>query len=284
MTKPTTPTTTPPPPVPHTLISFPSPHILLVTLNRPAQLNAIPQPQHFALSHLWDWFDAEPALRAAILTGSGRAFCAGADLKEWDTINADASPPSGEEAKGGKIPPSGFGGLSNRPGKKPVIAAVNGLCLGGGMEMLLNCDIVVAAPAAQFALPEVRIGVIAVAGGLPRLAHSVGRQRAMEMALTGKRYGAREMREWGLVNEVVGEGEVVEAALRWAEMIVRNSPDAVVVSREGVRMAWEGVGAVQATELVKEGWYKRMEGGENMREGIRSFVERRKPVWRDSKL
>ncbi|KAI1497473.1 enoyl-hydratase [Biscogniauxia marginata] len=288
--------TTTPPPVLHTLISFPATHILLVTLNRTKQLNAIPRPQHFALERLWDWFDDEPALRCAVLTGSGRAFCAGADLKEWDSINSSAAAANGVSSQSAaardrprdRFPTGGFGGLSNRGGKKPIIAAVNGLCLGGGMEMVINCDLVVASAGAAFALPEVTIGVIAVAGGLPRLAQSVGRQRAMEISLSGKRYTAAEMREWGLVNEVVDEpGEedaVVKAALRWAEQIAGNSPDAVIVSREGVKMGWEGVGPVQATELLKEGWYGRMEKEENMVKGVRSFVERRKPVWKDSKL
>ncbi|KAI0592883.1 enoyl-hydratase [Biscogniauxia sp. FL1348] len=284
--------TSPPPPVPHTLVSFPAPHILLVTLNNPAQLNAIPRAQHFGLAQLWDWYDAEPALRAAVLTGAGRAFCAGADLKAW---HASYASPSAASAGEGRLPPTGFGGLSNRPGKKPVVAAVNGPCLGGGFEMLLNCDLVVAAKgspgagrdraaAATFALPEVSIGVIAVAGGLPRLGQSVGRQRAMEMALTGKRYSAEEMRDWGLVNEVVDAEAVLPVALKWAERIAANSPDAVIVTREGIKTAWEGVGPVQATDMVRDGWYGRIEGGENMVEGIRSFVERRKPVWKDSKL
>ncbi|KAI1639078.1 enoyl-hydratase [Biscogniauxia mediterranea] len=274
--------TKPPPPVPHTLVSFPARHILLVTLNNPAQLNAIARPQHFALALLWDWFDAEPSLRAAVLTGAGRAFCAGADLKAWHASYGDG------RGDGGSLPPSGFGGLSNRSGRKPVVAAVNGPCLGGGFEMLLNCDIVVAAAGegrTDFALPEVSIGVIAVAGGLPRLGQSVGRQRAMEMALTGKRYSAEEMRDWGLVNEVVAaEAAVLPVALKWAQRIAANSPDAVVVTREGVKSAWEGLGPAQATDMVRDGWYGRIEGGDNMVEGIRSFVERRKPVWKDSKL
>ncbi|KAI1335795.1 enoyl-hydratase [Xylariaceae sp. FL0016] len=285
--------TTPPPTVPHVLVSFPSPRILLVTLNRPDQLNAIPRPQHFALEKLWDWYDEEPSLRCAVFTGSGRAFCAGADLKEWDSINSDAAQQQQQQQTTEKhsdkpstrFPRSGFGGLSNRGGTKPVIAAVGGLCLGGGMEMAINCDMVVASGSAAFALPEVTIGVIALAGALPRLVRSVGRQRAMEMALTGKRYTAQEMKEWGLVNEVVGDGEdVVKAAVRWAELIAGNSPDSVIVSREGVKLGWEGVGPEQGTDLVIKGWYGRIEKGENMKEGVKSFVERRKPVWKDSKL
>ncbi|KAI0011230.1 enoyl-hydratase [Xylariaceae sp. FL0662B] len=308
--------TAPPPSVLHTLISFPSPHILLVTLNRAEQLNAIPRPQHFALERLWTWYDAEPSLRCAVITGAGRAFCAGADLKEWDRVQSGGGVPSSPHAaaapadndsedaprRNRRFPRGGFGGLSNRGGLKPVIAAVNGLCwvamwkenmlrtpmgdtVGGGMEMVLNCDLVIASPRAAFGLPEVKIGVIALAGALPRLVRSVGRQRAMEMALAGRRYSAADMRTWGLVNEVVEhDGDVLERALDWAREIADNGPDAVVVTREGVKLGWEAVGPEVATDLLIDGWFARIDGGENMVEGVRSFVERRKPVWKDSKL
>ncbi|KAI1470509.1 enoyl-CoA hydratase/carnithine racemase [Daldinia caldariorum] len=312
--QPSSPITTPPPTVPDTIISFPQPHVLLVTLNRPKQLNAIPRPQHFALERLWDWYDAEPALRCAVITGSGRAFCAGADLKEWDTLNSSSSSPdSPENAKASsaeeesshqqqqpqtkRFPPGGFGGMSNRGGLKPIVAAVNGICFGGGMEMAINCDLVVAAGSASFSLPEVTIGVIALAGALPRLVRSVGRQRAAEMALSGKRYGAREMLAWGLVNEVVEGGKddkdddggggskaVLEKALEWAQRIAGNSPDAVIVSREGLKLGWESVGPEQGTAILLKGWFARIEKGENAVEGVKSFVERRKPVWKNSKL
>ncbi|ORY64811.1 enoyl-hydratase [Pseudomassariella vexata] len=295
----------PPPAVLHTLISFPAPHILLATLNRPEKLNAIPRPQHFALERLWEWFDDEPGLRVAVIMGSGRAFCAGADLKEWDGINDDTGDQDQQrvamvemkEGCGGisnsRMPRGGFGGMSNRPGKKPILAAVDGICFGGGMEMAINCDMVIASSSSTFGLPEVTIGVIALAGALPRLVKSVGRQRAAEMALGGKAYTAEEMRGWGLVNEVVQvgkngkkeeEGKVLDAAMRWAKRIAGNSPDAVIVSREGLKLGWEGVAPDVATEILTKGWYGRMDKGENMVEGVKSFVERRKPVWRDSKL
>ncbi|KAI0128202.1 putative enoyl-CoA hydratase [Hypoxylon sp. NC0597] len=276
----------PPPPVPDTQLLFPRPHVLLVKLNRPNQLNAIPRPQQFALERLWDWFDAEPSLRVAVITGSGRAFCAGADLKEWDQSNSNSSPDPAPESGAKRFPSGGFGGMSNRGGLKPIIAAVNGICFGGGMEMAINCDIVVASAEAKFGLPEVTIGVIALAGALPRLVRTVGRQRAAEMALGGKSYGAKEMQTWGLVNQVVegGSEAVLEAALKWAERIAGNSPDAVIVSREGLKLGWESVGPEQGTDLLLNGWYKRIEKGENMIEGVKSFVERRKPVWKNSKL
>lgn len=281
----------PPPPVPDTLVSFPAPHVLLVTLNRPKALNAIPRPQHFALERLWAWYDEEPSLRCAVLTGTGRAFCAGADLKEWNTINGGDDDhgkngtPAPTDKPEGRMPRGGFGGMSNRGGKKPILGAINGICFGGGMEMAINCDMLVACASASFGLPEVTIGVIALAGALPRLVRTVGRQRAAEMALAGEAYPAERMRDWGLVNEVVADAAaVVPRALAWAARIAANSPDAVIVSREGLKLGWEGLGPEQATDWLTKGWYGRIEKGPNMVEGVKSFVERRKPVWTDSKL
>ncbi|EKG10063.1 hypothetical protein MPH_12843 [Macrophomina phaseolina MS6] len=270
---------TPPPKTQYCILSFPAPYVLLVTLNRPKELNCINTAGHIELDQVFTWLDREPALRVAIITGNGRAFCAGADLKEWDQNNSSGTARSNVSA-------SGFGALSRRSGLKPVIAAVNGLAYGGGCEMIINADMVVAAPKATFALPEVKRGVVALAGALPRLVRTVGKQRAMEMALTGRTVPAQEAREWGLVNKVVGEGEgeVVKEALRFAGMIVENSPDAVIVSREGVKMGWDGVGAEDATRIWAESWYPRLLAGENMKEGVRAFVEKRKPNWKAPKL
>lgn len=273
---------TPLPRVQDAIVSFPSPRILLVTLNRPKSLNCINSTGQYELDALWTWFDSEPSLRVAIITGAGRAFCAGADLKEWNNSNsADTSRP---------MPASGFAGLSMRRGKKPVIAAVNGICHGGGMEAAINCDIVIAAASAQFALPEVKRGVVALAGALPRLVRTVGRQRAMEMALTGRVLAAEEAERWGLVNRVVGDGgeggerEVVREAVRVGEEIAGNSPDSVIVSREGIKAGWEGMGVFEATEGTVREWYQKMDKGENMKEGVRAFVEKRAPRWVESKL
>lgn len=195
------------------------------------------------------------------------------------------------------MPVSGFGGLARRKGRKPVICAVNGLCLGGGAEMVINADIVVASSRAMFALPEVKRGVVALAGALPRLVRTVGKQRAMEMVLTGRMVGAAEAERWGLVNCLVevGDGKgrdgeeaveraVVLKALAVAGEIAGNSPDAVLVSREGVKLGWEGIGADEATAMLSDTWVKRLYEGENIKEGLTAFVEKRKPVWADSKL
>lgn len=283
----------PPPTCSNVLLSYPAPHVLLVTMNRPSSLNAIPSTQHGPMSGLWDWYDNEPTLRCAVLTGAGRAFCAGADLKEWNERNSAASPAELKrlEEQEAQLPPpkkwldAGFGGVSNRLGKKPIIAAVNGLCLGGGMEMALNCDMVVASAKAKFGLPEVKRGVVAIAGALPRIIKTVGRQRASEMALTGRMFSTAQMERWGVVNQIVEDGgDVVGEAVKMAVEVAGNSPDAVTVSREGLKLGWEGIGPDVGTRVLDQGIYGRIEGGENFKEGVRSFVEKRPPRWVDSKL
>ncbi|KAK7416228.1 hypothetical protein QQZ08_012079 [Neonectria magnoliae] len=271
-----------PPDVPDVILASPRPHVLLVTLNRPKQLNALPRHMHFALDELWAWYDAEPTLRCAVITGKGRAFCAGADLKEWHEKNNERDGGNHQQPVVEKWADNGFGGLSNRRGKKPIVAAVNGLCLGGGMEMVLNTDMVIASSGAKFGLPEVTRGVVAIAGALPRLIRSVGRQWASEMALLGRMYTATELQAWGLVNAVVDDA--VDEALRWAVELAGNSPDAVIVSREGLLGGWDGEDPRASTRRVDQGVFRRLDGGENMKEGVLSFVEKRKAVWKDSKL
>lgn len=192
------------------------------------------------------------------------------------------------------MPTSGFGGLARRKGKKPVVAAVNGLCFGGGSEMIINSDLVIASSRSMFGLPEVKRGVVALAGALPRLVRTVGKQRAMEMALTGRNVSPAEAERWGLVNEVVSIGEslgleegneiLIKRAVQVAGSIAGNSPDAVLVSREGIKLGWEGVGADEATVMLNETWVRRLNEGENIKEGLKAFVEKRQPVWKDSKL
>ena len=150
--------------------------------------------------------------------------------------------------------------------------------------MIINTDIVLASTSAIFALPEVKRGVAAIAGALPRLPRIVGKQRASEMALTGRVLKAEEAREWGLVNKVIEPAHLVDEAVRWAEEIAGNSPDSVIVSREGIKMAWEGRGVKEGTDRLRSEWYSKIDMGVNMKEGVRAFVEKRKPEWVDSKL
>lgn len=184
-----------------------------------------------------------------------------------------------------QLPEAGFGGISFRSGKKPVIAAVNGPAYGGGCEMVANCDMVIASASATFALPEVKRGVTAFGGALPRFIKTLGRQRATELALTGRTATAEEFREWGVCNFVVKDGDsVVDKAVEFANMIAENSPDATIITREGLKLGWEGLGVADASRLFMEGWSNRIYEGGNMQEGLNAFKEKRSPEWADSKL
>ena len=185
-------------------------HILTVTLNRPKLLNALHPPAHVELAEIFDAFEADPELWVAIITGAGeRGFCAGNDLKY-------------QAAGKGEIttPPSGFGGVTSRYDcVKPMIAAVNGVAMGGGFEIALACDMIIASDRATFALPEPRVGLAALAGGIHRLPRQIGLKNAMGMMLTGRRVDAEEGQRLGFVNEVVAHEELMPTALRWAAMI-----------------------------------------------------------------
>jgi len=245
---------------------------------------------------LFAWFDNEPSLRVAIVTGLGRAFCSGADLKEWNAHNAARA--AGKAGVRQPFPSSGFAGLSRRTGKKPVIGAVNGVAFGGGMEAVANLDCVVACRSAGFSLPEVKRGVAAAAGALPRIVRTVGRMRAMEMALTGRVVSAEEAEKWGFVNYVTDDHAdlksedvesvvgrpVVQKALELAGMIAGNSPDSVIVSKSGINAGWEDGSAENATRVQDLLWGEKLGATENIREGVLAFVEKREPRWRDSKL
>jgi enoyl-CoA hydratase/carnithine racemase len=274
-------------------LSFPIDHVLLITLNMPERLNALSSWQHEQLESVFRWYDREPSLRCAVVTGAGRSFCAGANLKEWkQRVEASVAP---KETPRVRWLTSGFGGLSNRTGKKPVIAAVNGPCMGGGMEMVVNCDLVVAGRTkAKFGLPEVQRGVVASAGSLPRLIRTLGMQRASEMAFLGRAYDSQTMQDWGLVNFVVNDDEndsgaqtgkaVVDEAIQLAKEISDNSPDSIITTREGLRLGWEAMGPTMATEVVGKGLLARMDNGENMKKGLSSFANRSKPRFVNSKL
>lgn len=274
------PTETPPPPTPTFLkLSYPSPRVLLVRMDRPKDLNAMSTAAQWEMDAVWKWFDQEPNLSVAIITGTGRAFSAGADLKEWNSsMAADADP----SKRMGNAP--AFKPLSRRLGKKPVIAAVNGLAMGGGCEFVVNCDLVIAADDAYFGLPEVKRGIAAIGGALPRLIRTIGLQRASEFALTGRNVSAHEMAQWGIVNKVVPKDQVVEEAVRYASMIAANSPDAIVCTRAGLRQGWETAAVERAVEWTLEKEFAELQKGENMLEGLRAFTEKREPRWKGSRL
>ncbi len=174
--------------------------------------------------------------------------------------------------------------LSRRRGKKPVIAAVNGLAAGGGTEFVVNCDLVVASEEAYFALPEVKRGLAPIGGALPRLMRIIGLQRASEMALTGRNISALEALNWGFVNKVVPKQEVVAEAVRYAEMIAKKSPDAIITTRSGLRQSWEQAKVEDAVRWTLEHEFAALQEGENIIEGLKAFSEKREPQWKGSKL
>ncbi|KAG1440196.1 hypothetical protein G6F56_012018 [Rhizopus delemar] len=202
----------------YVLLSIPEPHVLLITINREKQYNALNFPANWELDNVINWAEEENSIWCIIITGSGnKAFCTGMDL-----VSAHESRKSNTGSMDPKeLPPSGFGGISNRRmSRKPVIAAVNGFALGGGMEIVSACNVVVATEKSKFGLPEVKQGVVIGAGGLSRVARSVSYQVASELVLTGRFMGAKEAHFRGLVNQIVSnDTNVVEAALKVAKQI-----------------------------------------------------------------
>src|SRR5580698_643194 len=198
--------------------------ITIVTLSRPEVYNALHTDAHFELNKVFDDFSADPEQWVAIVTGAGdKAFCAGNDLK-W-------------QAAGGKRgwDTGGFAGLTSRfDCDKPIIAAVNGVAMGGGFEIALACDLIIASENATFALPEPRIGLAALAGGLHRLPRQIGLKRAMGMILTARHVSAREGETLGFVNEVVAPNELMAAARRWADLICECGPMSIRASKQAV--------------------------------------------------
>lgn len=179
----------------------------------------------------------------------------------------------------------GLAGLPRRSGKKPIIAAVNGICMGGGFEMIANCDMVLASASAVFSLPEVKRGIVPVAGCLPRLTRTLGLQRTTDLVLTGRKVTAQTLYEWGLVSRVIDPDEdVVHAAVQVAREMCTNSPDALIVGRQAIRMSWESGSVEEAVSAVAATWYPRLLAGPNFAEGIQAFVDKRPPVWINSKL
>ena len=246
--------------------------VLVITLDRP-KANAIDVPTSQALYAAFDRLRREPELRVAILTGAGEQFfSAGWDLKAaaaGEGITADHGP-------------GGFAGLTEFFDLgKPVIAAVNGLALGGGFELVLAADLVVAAEHAEFALTEVTLGLIPDAGGVLRLPARLPRPIALEHLLTGRRIGAAEAVRWGLVNQVVHADRLMEAALDLAHAISASAPLAVAAVLEIMRET-EGASVSGGYQIMRGRGlpaYQRMLDSDDAREGVRAFAERRPPRW-----
>ncbi|MGH6682233.1 MAG: enoyl-CoA hydratase-related protein [Bradyrhizobium sp.] len=241
--------------------------LTLITLNRPEVMNAVHTHMHFEMDEALNAFAADPEQWVAILTGAGeRAFSAGNDLK-W-------------QASGGEMrsPGSGFAGLTSRFDlAKPLIAAVNGVAMGGGFEIALACDIIIAAEHARMGLPEPRVGLAAGAGGVHRLPRQVPLKIAMGMMLTAKPITAAEAHRWGVVNEVVPGKDLIATAERWAGEIMECSPLSVQATKA---TAMAGLGAPIEEALSRR--YPSMERlmkSKDAVEGPRAFAEKRKPNW-----
>ena len=243
-------------------------NILQITLNRPEVYNAMHPPMHHELAQVWDAYSTDSDLWVAVLTGAGdKAFTAGNDLKFT--------------AAGGKnkMPPSGFAGLTQRFDlEKPIIAAVNGFAMGGGFETALSCDIILSADTATFALPEVKVGFFAAAGGVQRLSRYIGRLAAQELVLTGRSITAQEALAMGVVNAVVPKAELLDAAMAKATQITAVSPSAVKASKRVLNALTvvEGLpdSLAYSREVVAD-----LAQTEDFKEGVQAFVEKRKPKW-----
>jgi enoyl-CoA hydratase/carnithine racemase len=245
-------------------------HLLIVTINRPEVMNALHPPANAELSEIFDTFATDPDLWVAVVTGAGdRAFSAGNDLKYTAAGGEGALRP----------PKTGFGGLTSRFDlSKPLIAAVNGMAVGGGFEIALACDLIIAAENARFSLPEVRVGLAALAGGVHRLPRTIGPKKAMSLILTGRQVSAREGYELGFVNEVVPEGCALSGALRWADEILAASPMSVRASKQAVYLGLEQAGVAGAGS-IKYPAVTEMAASQDYIEGPRAFAEKRPPLW-----
>ena len=245
--------------------------ITIITINRPEVRNALHRPACLELEKVFDQFEADPASWVAIISGEGdMAFCAGNDLKFQAAGNDNT------------WPRSGFGGLTARIGlEKPVIAAVNGAALGGGFEIALSCDLIIAAEDAEFALPEPHVGLAAICGGVLRLSQQIPLKEAMGIILTGRRVLAAEGKSLGFVNEVVAKDQVLNAALRWAGEILKGSPLAIRASKALVNAGVADAALERTYPQQKQlPAVAALYASADRIEGPKAFTEKRRPVWR----
>jgi len=240
--------------------------IMTVTLNRPEAKNAANKAVAVGIAAAMDKLDADDSIRVAIITGAGGTFCAGMDLKAFV---------SGEMPM---VEGRGFAGLTEATPRKPLIAAVEGYALAGGLELAISCDLIVTADNAKFGIPETKRGLAAAAGGLMRLPRQIPPRIAMELALTGDFIDAQRAASLGLVNQVVPPGKALEAAKELAAKIVANGPLAVAVSKQVILES--------ADWTADEMWKKQQDlvmpifGSEDAMEGSIAFAEKRAPNWK----
>lgn len=239
---------------------------LLITLNRPDAMNAVNQAVSDQLAAAADQLDEDPNLSVGVLNGAGRGFCAGMDLKAF--------------VSGGMpdVEGRGFGGITERSAAKPLIAAIEGFALAGGLELALACDILVAAKGSKLGIPETGVGLFAGAGALFRLPQALPYGLAMKMALTAQPITAEAAHQYGLVTELADKGEAVNVALEIAEQIAKNAPLGLIASKALI--------AKSKGQTEAEFWaYQKAEhmhvfSSEDAREGATAFAEKRPPVWR----
>ncbi|WP_316529580.1 enoyl-CoA-hydratase DpgD [Kitasatospora brasiliensis] len=251
-------------------------HIARVTLNRPHVLNAMDQRMHAELGAVWDEVERDDRVRLVVLTGAGeRAFCVGQDLKERARLDAE----------GAEATTFGSRGLPGSPRlterfhlTKPVLAQVRGYALGGGFELVLACDLVIAAHSAVFALPEATLGLVPGAGGAFRLARQIPLKAAMGYLLTGRRMSAHQALAFGLVNEVVPDGELDACVQRWTADLLRCAPLSQRALKEAVMRSLDL--PLEQAFTTRYRWEQVRRASQDAREGPRAFADRRDPVWR----
>src|SRR5438270_11741205 len=238
----------------------------LITINRPDQRNAVNAPGAQGIAAALDELDEDPGLSVAVLTGAGKGFCAGMDLKAF---LAGEIPYAGDR---------GFAGITQRGSSKPLIAAVEGFAVAGGLEIALACDLIVASHGARLGIPEVKRSLVAAGGALLRLPRLLPRTIAMELAITGDPIEAQRGFALGLVNRLAEPGQAVDTALELAEAIAANGPLALAASK---RILVESVDWPESEFFARQGEIAGpVMASEDAREGAKAFAEKRAPVWK----
>ncbi len=249
------------------LVSEPEPHVVLITIDNQAKRNAMPRAMLAELADLWDRLAADPACRAIVITGAGeKGFCAGADIGG----DLTASPETAAIVNRSLLKTSVY--------PKPIIAAVNGDCAGGGVELLLATDIRAAAPHARFGLPEVRFAIYPFGGATVKLVQQIGYVHAMDLILTGRLVDAATAARLGLVNEVVPATDLLDWALAKARAIAANSPAAVQAVKTQISATIAE--HAQAREPLDQTLGDQVRASPDFKEGVAAFLEKRKPEYR----